>query len=77
MTASRPIGSIRGKDKVNRPGKPKERDNKLQWTNMAGRAASRPIAMAGRGIVEVEVQWARWARAFTQAVPSPWGNEGR
>jgi len=44
---------------------------------MAGRAASRPIAMAGRGIVEVEVQWARWARAFTQAVPSPWGNEGR
>ena len=33
--------------------------------------------MVGRGIAEIEVQWAKQTRASTQVVPSLWGNEGR
>ena len=44
MTASRPIGTIRGKNEVIRSRKPKERGN--EPNRLAGMAAIRPTDMA-------------------------------
>lgn len=44
---------IRSKGNVNGPGKPKDRGSKPKWANVAGMIDSRPIVMAGRGIVEI------------------------
>ena len=37
------MGRIRGKDEVNESRKPKKRDSKPQWANMAGITISRPM----------------------------------
>ena len=43
IIASKSIGTTRGKNKVNGPGKPKERGNKISGSHMAEMIASKPI----------------------------------
>ena len=65
MTISKPMGVIRGKNKADRPGKPRKESDETPWASIAGLTASKPMGMARRGIAKMEAQWAIRAEAFS------------